>query len=223
MPGLNTFQPSVSKSPDGRLWFVNDAVLQMINPDRVRKNGITPPVYVEDVRADRNSYPICGVIRLPPHSRDIEIGYTALSFSIPEKIRFRYKLDGRDQKWQDAGTRYAGSAGCDLGLDGSPLARASPHLPPAAHGEPAGPKPLEKVLHSRYEATEGAKQKAADKTAEYEAALRAARGEVYQSQEKLHRKLRPVRCGTGQRWVRFITVIARDFRAAYCNPACLAA
>jgi F-type H+-transporting ATPase subunit b len=57
-------------------------------------------------------------------------------------------------------------------------------------------KPLEKVLHSRYEATEGAKQKAADslqraaaKTAEYEAALRAARGEVYQSQEQWHRKL----------------------------------
>jgi F-type H+-transporting ATPase subunit b len=57
-------------------------------------------------------------------------------------------------------------------------------------------KPLEKVLHARYEATEGAKQraaeslqKAASKTAEYEAALRAARAEVYQSQEQWHRKL----------------------------------
>ncbi len=57
-------------------------------------------------------------------------------------------------------------------------------------------KPLEKVLHARYEATEGAKkraeealQQAASKTAEYEAALRAARAEVYQSQEQLHRRL----------------------------------
>ena len=57
-------------------------------------------------------------------------------------------------------------------------------------------KPLEKVLHTRYEATEGAKQRAAEslrraaeKTAEYEAALRAARAEVYQSQEQLHRRL----------------------------------
>jgi F-type H+-transporting ATPase subunit b len=57
-------------------------------------------------------------------------------------------------------------------------------------------KPLDKVLHTRYEATEGAKlraaeslEKAAAKTAEYEAALRAARAEVYQSQEQLHRRL----------------------------------
>ena len=105
MPGLNTFQPSVSKSPDGRLWFANDAGLQMINPGGLRKNGIAPTVYVEEVHADRKDYAIGELIRFPPHSRDIEIGYTALSFSIPEKIQFRYKLDGRDQKWQDAGTR----------------------------------------------------------------------------------------------------------------------
>jgi len=41
----------------------------------------------------------------PARTRDIEIDYTALSFSIPQKVRFRYKLDGRDQEWQDAGTR----------------------------------------------------------------------------------------------------------------------
>jgi F-type H+-transporting ATPase subunit b len=57
-------------------------------------------------------------------------------------------------------------------------------------------KPLEKVLHQRYEATEGAKkaaeeslQRAAAKAAEYEAAIRAARTEVYQAQEQLHREL----------------------------------
>jgi F-type H+-transporting ATPase subunit b len=57
-------------------------------------------------------------------------------------------------------------------------------------------KPLDKVLRARYEATEGAQkraaeslQKAADRTAEYESALRAARAEVYQSQEELHRRL----------------------------------
>jgi len=57
-------------------------------------------------------------------------------------------------------------------------------------------KPLGKVLQARYEATEGARlraaeslDKAAAKTAEYEAAIRAARAEVYQSQEHLHRQL----------------------------------
>ena len=103
MPGPSTFQPAVSKSPDGRLWFANDAVLQMINPADLRKNGIAPPVYVQDLHADRKDYAIGGVIRLPPRSRDIEIGYTALSFSLPEKIRFRVKLEGRDPDWQDVG------------------------------------------------------------------------------------------------------------------------
>lgn len=57
-------------------------------------------------------------------------------------------------------------------------------------------KPLEKVLHERYEATEGAKKAAEDslaraaaKAAEYEAAIRAARTEVYQAQEQIHREL----------------------------------
>ena len=105
MPGPSTFQPAVSKSPDGRLWFANDSVLQTINPGGLRKNGIAPPVYVQELHADRKDYALGGLIRLPPRSRDIEIGYTALSFSIPEKVKFRYKLDSRDQKWQDAGTR----------------------------------------------------------------------------------------------------------------------
>jgi F-type H+-transporting ATPase subunit b len=57
-------------------------------------------------------------------------------------------------------------------------------------------KPLEKVLQQRYDATEGARKLAAEalelaaaKTAQYEAALRAARSEVYQAQEQAHRQL----------------------------------
>jgi F-type H+-transporting ATPase subunit b len=57
-------------------------------------------------------------------------------------------------------------------------------------------KPLERVLHERYDATEGACklaelsiERAAAKTAEYEAAMRAARAEVYQAQEQLHKRL----------------------------------
>src|SRR5262249_44945076 len=41
----------------------------------------------------------------PPLTRDLEIDYTALSFSIPQRVRFRYKLEGRDNDWQDPGTR----------------------------------------------------------------------------------------------------------------------
>ncbi len=68
-----------------------------------------PPVYVEQIVADRKKYVAMGEananIRLPPHIRDLEIDYTALSFVVPEKVRFRYMLKGRDISWQEPGTR----------------------------------------------------------------------------------------------------------------------
>ena len=105
-PGFSTFQPTATKSPDGRLWFVNDAVLQMVDPGALRStHSIPPPVYIQELHADRKNYAIGGPRSLPPRSRDIEIDYTALSFAIPQKVRFRYRLDERAAEWQDAGAR----------------------------------------------------------------------------------------------------------------------
>ena len=103
-PYSSTFHPSAAKAPDGRLWFVNDSVVQVLDPNRPVKKGPPPAVYIEQVRADRREYGNRPV-RLPPHTRDIEINYTALSYAIPQRVRFRYRLDGRDRGWQDAGTR----------------------------------------------------------------------------------------------------------------------
>jgi len=105
MPSASSFQPNVSVSPDGRLWFANDAVVQTVNPEALRPNGVVPPVLVEALRADRRDYAIAGLVNLPARSRDIEISYTALSFAVPEKVRYRYRLDGRDDTWQEAETR----------------------------------------------------------------------------------------------------------------------
>src|SRR5262249_61337555 len=67
-------------------------------PHRPRPPGQTP--------ADRKTYDTAsGNLRLPPLARDLEIDYTALSFVAPEKIRFRYKLEGHDRDWQEAGNR----------------------------------------------------------------------------------------------------------------------
>jgi signal transduction histidine kinase/ligand-binding sensor domain-containing protein len=105
MPSASSFQPNVSVSPDGRLWFANDAVVQTVDPEALRPNGVAPPVLVEALRADRRDYAIAGLVNLPARSRDIEISYTALSFAVPEQVRFRYRLEGRDEVWSDAGTR----------------------------------------------------------------------------------------------------------------------
>jgi signal transduction histidine kinase len=103
-PGRAPFA-GAARSPDGRLWFANGDVLQMIDPDHLSGNALPPPVHIEDIIADRKSYYPSEKLPLPPLTRDLEIDYTALSFVAPQKVRFRYKLEGRDAAWQEPGTR----------------------------------------------------------------------------------------------------------------------
>jgi PAS domain S-box-containing protein len=103
-PGRVSFDPA-AKSPDGRLWFVNGVVVQMIDPSHLSGDAIVSPVYVEAVVADRKQYKPQEGLQLPPLTRDLQIGYTSPSFLIPQKVKFRYRLDGHDRDWQDAGTR----------------------------------------------------------------------------------------------------------------------
>jgi signal transduction histidine kinase/ligand-binding sensor domain-containing protein len=103
-PGRAAFG-GAARSPDGRLWFANGDVLQMIDPGHLGGNSLPPPVHVEEVIADRKNYSPGKDLRLPPLTRDLEIDYTALSFVVPQKVRFRYKLEGRDAAWQEPGTR----------------------------------------------------------------------------------------------------------------------
>jgi len=104
-PGLTSLKPQTARSPDGRLWFVNGRLLQMIDPGRPRLNGLPPPVHIDEIVADHKSYVLGNSLRLPPLTHDIEIEYAALSFVSPQKVRFRYKLEGRDANWQDPGPR----------------------------------------------------------------------------------------------------------------------
>jgi ligand-binding sensor domain-containing protein/signal transduction histidine kinase len=103
------YSPQVAKSSDGKLWFLPWDGVSVIDPQHLAFNKIPPPVHIEQVTADRRLYEVTGEdngrLRLPALSRDLEIDFTALSFVAPEKIRFRYKLEGYDSDWQDAGNR----------------------------------------------------------------------------------------------------------------------
>jgi signal transduction histidine kinase/ligand-binding sensor domain-containing protein len=103
-PGRAPFA-GAAKTPDGRLWFANGVLLQMIDPDHLTGNALPPPVHVEEVIADRKNYSPRKDLHLPALTRDLEIDYTALSFVAPQKVRFRYKLEGRDAAWQEPGAR----------------------------------------------------------------------------------------------------------------------
>jgi signal transduction histidine kinase/ligand-binding sensor domain-containing protein len=104
--GHSILSPISSVAPDGRLWFTNGFIAQMIDPDHVHKNVLPPPVHIEEMIADHKSHKIQEHLRLPALTHELEIDYTALSFSVPRKVRFRYRLDGgRDAHWEEPGLR----------------------------------------------------------------------------------------------------------------------
>jgi signal transduction histidine kinase/ligand-binding sensor domain-containing protein len=106
--------PQASKAPDGRIWFSAVDGVSVIDPRHLPYNKVPPPVQIEQIIVDRKNYyesasvvtaDVNRRVRLPALSRDLQIDYTALSLVAPEKVQFRYKLEGFDKDWQDAGTR----------------------------------------------------------------------------------------------------------------------
>jgi signal transduction histidine kinase/ligand-binding sensor domain-containing protein len=98
-------RPPAAKSPDGRLWFATNSFIQMIDPSRSYANAVPPPVYIEGLVSDHQSYDTKGNLSLPPLRSELQIDYTALNFAVPQKVRFRYKLEGHDSDWHEPGTR----------------------------------------------------------------------------------------------------------------------
>jgi hypothetical protein len=108
LPGSpqNTFpMPVVALTKDGRIWFKTSNGIAYVDPRHIPKNDLPPPVHVETVKVDDKVVAPADGIVLNHNLKDIEIDYTALSLSIPERVLFRYKLEGLDTKWQEPGTR----------------------------------------------------------------------------------------------------------------------
>jgi len=112
-------KPAGYKTADGRLWFATSKGLVMVDPKSVKRNLIPPPVYIEQVVADKEqtarhhaaSIPIApsdsAPIRIGPGRGELEFHYCALSFQQPERCRFKYKLEDVDPDWIDAGSQRA--------------------------------------------------------------------------------------------------------------------
>jgi len=95
------FSPLVTKSADGKLWFLPIDGVSVIDPLHLGFNQVPPPVHIEQVTADDKTYDATNGLRLPPHVRYLAIDYTALSLVAPEKVHFRYKLEGEDKDWRE--------------------------------------------------------------------------------------------------------------------------
>jgi len=93
--------PHVTKSPDGRIWFVSFDGVSVLDPRHLLVNKLPPPVHIEQITADGKQYDAKNGLRLPPRVRGLTVDYTALSLVVPEKVRFRIKLEGQDTDWRE--------------------------------------------------------------------------------------------------------------------------
>jgi diguanylate cyclase (GGDEF)-like protein len=100
-------QPAGIRTRDGRLWFATLKGAVVVDPDRLSTNTVAPPVQLEEAIANKRRLDTRREARVPPGPGTLEFHYAGLSFLAPQKVRFRYRLEGFDKEWVDAGTRRA--------------------------------------------------------------------------------------------------------------------
>jgi len=98
----NWYSPLAAKAPDGRIWFVSLDGVSIIDPRHLPANNIPPPVHIERILIDDKESPLKPGMRLQANIRNLRIDYTALSLVAPERVRFKYMLEGQERDWHEA-------------------------------------------------------------------------------------------------------------------------
>lgn len=98
-------QPAGIKTLGGKLWFPTQAGVAVVDPEAVPVSAQPPPVMIEEFLINNEPVGFGDLVKVSPGTENFEIHYTGLSFIMSERIGFRYKLEGLDTDWVDAGTR----------------------------------------------------------------------------------------------------------------------
>ncbi|MEK7782268.1 MAG: two-component regulator propeller domain-containing protein [Verrucomicrobiota bacterium] len=126
LAGTGGFTPSGFRAPDGQLWFSTARGIAVVSPKLARRNSVRPPVWIEEVLVDDQPVPIGSesvagaghrgvrpgktstarsVVVLPPGRRQLDVQFTGLSFTSPERVQFKYRLEGLSSDLIPASTR----------------------------------------------------------------------------------------------------------------------
>jgi signal transduction histidine kinase/ligand-binding sensor domain-containing protein len=97
--------PAGIKASDGKMWFPTQNGVAIVDPEVVSRNLQPPPIVIESSLLDHLRLPVTGSIKITPSQKNLEIQYAALSFVKSDQIQFRYKMEGLDTDWIDAGSR----------------------------------------------------------------------------------------------------------------------
>jgi ligand-binding sensor domain-containing protein/signal transduction histidine kinase len=99
--------PAAWKLEDGSLWFATLDGVSFIDPAHAPENRVPPPVQIEEVLVDDQDRSLHGELTIKPGANRLEFRYAGLSFVAPQKVEYRYQLEGFDRGWIEAGTRRA--------------------------------------------------------------------------------------------------------------------
>ncbi len=113
------YQPAAWLGQDGKLWFTTAKGAVWVQPEEIRPNLLPPPVVIEEVLVDGQTKSVGkagetgsalpglppAMLEVPPGKHQFEFRYTGLSLVSPDRIQFRYRLEGADADWIQAGTR----------------------------------------------------------------------------------------------------------------------
>jgi signal transduction histidine kinase len=97
--------PTLVAASDGRLWFGTNRGVFALDPRRLVTNKEPPSVVITAAVSGSARFVAPAQLDLPALTSGVQIDYTSTSLVAPRRIRFRYKLNGVDQDWQDAGAR----------------------------------------------------------------------------------------------------------------------
>jgi signal transduction histidine kinase/ligand-binding sensor domain-containing protein len=100
-----TRQPGAWRSAGGRLWFASSRGVIGVDPRRLRVNTLAPTVLIESAIVDGRPARRGTANVFPPGSGTLEVHFAGITLLEPQKARHRYRLEGFDERWVDAGTR----------------------------------------------------------------------------------------------------------------------
>lgn len=103
--GTGALERPVTIGGDNRVWLATSSGVFVIDPNHLYRNATPPPVAITAVVVDGRAVKNLQDLVLPRGARSLQIDYSALSMAMPERVRFKYRLEGVDRSWIDPGKR----------------------------------------------------------------------------------------------------------------------
>lgn len=98
-------QPGALRTRDGRLWFATTEGIASLDPRHLRRDTRPPPAVIEEITLDGQAVPLEGALVVPPGRHRVGFRYTTLAFVPPARTSVRFRLEGFDTEWVEAGDR----------------------------------------------------------------------------------------------------------------------